>query len=107
MTRWRSLPEGQRQGASRYSILGVPLMISYVPAGIRNFVVGVTVRIASDETTLRREKTHLNKLNLALVQVRYASFSSGILVHIIVRSDPQAGMATQLADIHHRARRVF
>lgn len=38
--------------------------------GIRNFVVGITVKVASDETTMRREKTYLNKLNLALVQVR-------------------------------------
>ena len=39
-------------------------------SGIRNFVVGITVKIASDETTLRKEKTYINKLNLALVQVR-------------------------------------
>jgi hypothetical protein len=47
------------------------LVIKRIIAGIRNFVVGVTVRIASDETTLRRERTHLNKLNLALIQVRF------------------------------------
>jgi exportin-1 len=39
-------------------------------AGIRNFIVGVTVKVSSDETSLRREKTYVNKLNLALVQVR-------------------------------------
>jgi len=49
-TRWKSLPDGQRQG-------------------IRNFVVGVTVKVASDENTLRKEKTYINKLNLALVQI--------------------------------------
>lgn len=49
-TRWKSLPEGQRQG-------------------IRNFIVGVTVKVASDDVSLRREKTYINKLNLALVQV--------------------------------------
>ena len=38
--------------------------------GIRNFIVGVTVRIASEEVNLRRERAYLNKLNLALVQVR-------------------------------------
>ena len=38
--------------------------------GIRNFIVGVTVKVASDDTTLRKEKTYINKLNLALVQVR-------------------------------------
>ncbi|KAF8892569.1 CRM1 C terminal-domain-containing protein [Infundibulicybe gibba] len=50
MTRWKTLPDGQRQG-------------------IRNFIVGVTVKVASDETTLRKEKTYVNKLNLALVQI--------------------------------------
>lgn len=49
-TRWKSLPEGQRQG-------------------IRNFIVGVTVKVASDDVSLRREKTYINKLNLALVQI--------------------------------------
>jgi len=42
--------------------------------GIRNFIVGVTVRIASEEINLRRERAYLNKLNLALVQVT-ANFS--------------------------------
>jgi exportin-1 len=41
--------------------------------GIRNFVVGITVKVASDETTLRKEKTYINKLNLALVQVEMLS----------------------------------
>ncbi len=41
--------------------------------GIRNFVVGITVKVASDEVTLRREKTYVNKLNLALVQVPTSS----------------------------------
>ncbi|THG98585.1 hypothetical protein EW026_g3626 [Hermanssonia centrifuga] len=50
LTRWKSLPEGQRQG-------------------IRNFIVGITVKVASDESMLRREKTYINKLNLALVQI--------------------------------------
>ncbi|CAL1704174.1 unnamed protein product [Somion occarium] len=49
-TKWKTLPEGQRQG-------------------IRNFIVGITVKVASDEATLRREKTYVNKLNLALVQI--------------------------------------
>jgi exportin-1 len=38
--------------------------------GIRNFVVGATVKVASDETLVRKEKTYVNKLNMALVQVR-------------------------------------
>lgn len=40
-------------------------------SGIRNFVVGITVKVASDEITMRKEKTFINKLNLALVQVRF------------------------------------
>ncbi|KAF9036599.1 CRM1 C terminal-domain-containing protein [Panaeolus papilionaceus] len=49
-TRWKTLPDGQRQG-------------------IRNFIVGVTVKVASDEVAFRKEKTYINKLNLALVQI--------------------------------------
>ncbi|KAH7341027.1 CRM1 C terminal-domain-containing protein [Rhizoctonia solani] len=49
-TRWKVLPEDQRQG-------------------IRNFIVSTTLGIASDETSLRQQKTYLNKLNLALVQI--------------------------------------
>lgn len=37
--------------------------------GIRNFVVGVNVKVASDEVAMRKEKTYVNKLNLAVVQV--------------------------------------
>lgn len=46
----------------------------YVGLGIRNFTVSVTVRIASEEANLRRERAYLNKLNLALVQVRDRNF---------------------------------
>ncbi|KAJ7273547.1 CRM1 C terminal-domain-containing protein [Mycena haematopus] len=49
-TRWKTLPDGQRQG-------------------IRNFVVGVTVKVASDESTMRKEKTFIDKLDLTLVQI--------------------------------------
>ncbi|KAF4615334.1 hypothetical protein D9613_003249 [Agrocybe pediades] len=49
-TKWKTLPESQRQG-------------------IRNFVVGITVKVASDEVAFRKEKTYINKLNLALVQI--------------------------------------
>ncbi|TDL27514.1 hypothetical protein BD410DRAFT_782606 [Rickenella mellea] len=49
-TRWKSLPDGQRQG-------------------IRNFVVGIIVKVASDEAAIRKEKSYINKLNLALVQI--------------------------------------
>ncbi|KAG8217548.1 CRM1 C terminal-domain-containing protein [Butyriboletus roseoflavus] len=50
ITRWKTLPDGQRQG-------------------IRNFVVGITVKVASEEVTMRKEKTFINKLNLALIQI--------------------------------------
>lgn len=66
-TRWKSLPEGQRQGECSSAALVIPP--SHQSTGIRNFVVGLTVKVASDEATMRREKTYLNKLNLALVQV--------------------------------------
>ncbi|KAF7322842.1 Importin N-terminal domain-containing protein [Mycena chlorophos] len=49
-TRWKSLPEAQRQG-------------------IRNFIVEITVKVASDEATMRREKTFVDKLDLTLVQI--------------------------------------
>ncbi|THH04477.1 hypothetical protein EW145_g5485, partial [Phellinidium pouzarii] len=49
-SRWKALPEGERQG-------------------MRNFVVGVVVKVSSDETTIRKEKSYVNKLNLALVQI--------------------------------------
>lgn len=49
-TRWKVLPEEQR-------------------SGIRNFVVQVIVKTSSDEQTLRREKSFVNKLNLILVQI--------------------------------------
>lgn len=37
--------------------------------GIRNFIVGLTIKLASDETIVRRERAYLGKLNLILVQV--------------------------------------
>ncbi|KAG0358687.1 Karyopherin transporter [Gamsiella multidivaricata] len=49
-TRWKLLPPEQCQG-------------------IRNYTVGLIVKLSSDETTLIREKTLLNKLNLVLVQI--------------------------------------
>ncbi|KAH6919010.1 Crm1-F1 [Coprinopsis sp. MPI-PUGE-AT-0042] len=50
MSRWKTLPDEQR-------------------LGIRNFIVGMTVKVASEEGSLRKEKTFINKLNLALVQI--------------------------------------
>lgn len=49
-SRWKTLPEEQR-------------------SGIRNFVVGVIVKMSSDEITLRKERAYVGKLNLILVQI--------------------------------------
>ncbi|KAI1319900.1 Karyopherin transporter [Mortierella claussenii] len=49
-TRWKLLPPEQRQG-------------------IRNYTVGLIVKLSSDEATLVREKILLHKLNLVLVQI--------------------------------------
>lgn len=48
--RWKTLPEEQR-------------------SRIRNFIVGVVVKTSSDDATLRKEKSYVNKLNLILVQI--------------------------------------
>ena len=39
-------------------------------AGIRNFVSNLIIKLSSDEQLFRQEKVYLNKLNIALVQVR-------------------------------------
>lgn len=40
-----------------------------ISLGIRHFIVALIVKNASDERTLRTEKTYINKLNLVLVEV--------------------------------------
>lgn len=37
--------------------------------GIRNYTVGLIVKLSSDEATLQQQKTLLGKLNMVLVQV--------------------------------------
>lgn len=49
-TRWKALPADQKQG-------------------IRNFVVQTTVEVTSDETTMRKERAYVNKLNIVLVNI--------------------------------------
>ena len=49
-TRWKVLPKEQCQG-------------------IRNYVVSVMIKTSSDDATMARERTYLNKLNLTLVAV--------------------------------------
>jgi hypothetical protein len=72
---------------------------AHLNLGIRNFIVGVVVKVASEETIQKKEKAYLNKLNLALVQVSTPD-------HLLCRfgsntsADPQARMAAQLADLY-------
>lgn len=63
-------------------------------AGIRNFVVGVTVKVASDEVAMRKEKTYLNKLNLALIQVHIQVCIQHIFLADAAAKDFEARMAT-------------
>ncbi|KIY72622.1 hypothetical protein CYLTODRAFT_367384 [Cylindrobasidium torrendii FP15055 ss-10] len=49
-TRWKTLPDDQRQG-------------------IRNFIVEATVKVSSDEVLLRREKVYVTKLNMVLIHI--------------------------------------
>jgi hypothetical protein len=102
-TRWKTLPDGQRQGI-HYLLLVLRAARSCL--GIRNFVVGITVKIASDETTMRKEKTFVNKLNLALVQVRFCFTACFCRSRILSSPDSEARVATQLAIFHNRTCRV-
>ncbi len=49
-TRWKVLPREQCQG-------------------IRNFIVAIIIKVSSDEESMAREKTFINKLNITLVQI--------------------------------------
>jgi hypothetical protein len=67
--------------------------------GVRNFVIGITVKVASDEATLRREKTYINKLNLALVQVCQLFLWRRVAL-TTTPTDLETGVAPQLANVH-------
>ena len=41
-----------------------------VISGIRDYIVSLIIKIASDENAFLSQKVYLNKLNLVLVQVR-------------------------------------
>lgn len=64
------------------------------------------VKVSSDEATLAKEKTYINKLNMVLVQVRMdmGHLCNGDRVrvshHEITSLDSQARMAPQLAIFH-------
>lgn len=51
--------------------------------GIRDFVVGTIIKVASDPGEFDRQKVFLNKLNLVLVQVIffYATASDRCRIH--------------------------
>jgi hypothetical protein len=67
--------------------------------GVRNFVIGITVKVAADEATMRREKTYINKLNLALVQVCQRTPWRRVAL-TTASTDLETGVATQLANVH-------
>lgn len=50
--------------------LSYPWTFLLTPIGIRNYTVGLIVKLSSDEVTLQQQKTLLGKLNMVLVQVR-------------------------------------
>lgn len=65
--------------------------------GVRNFLVTVTIEVASDEVTARKEKVYLNKLNLAMVQVRSGYYkASAALDFCQYRSLSKNGRTTGL-----------
>ena len=66
--------------------------------GIRNFIVGIIVKVSSDESSLRKEKSYVNKLNLALVQVRPLPLM--LVLVLICWLDSEARVAAQLANFH-------
>jgi hypothetical protein len=72
--------------------------------GIRNYIVNLIIKLSSDETTLQKERLFLKKLNITLVQVRALSFrfcvTTDIPFNLPVLADPEAGMATQLGNLH-------
>lgn len=71
-TRWNTLqPDGRdgREIKELYTSVKDNLNLVYI--AIRNFIVNVIVKVSSDEATLKKERTYINKLNMVLVQVSY------------------------------------
>ncbi|KAL9542786.1 hypothetical protein PS6_009626 [Mucor atramentarius] len=64
---------------------------------IRNFIVNVIVKVSSDEATLRKEHTYINKLNMVLVQPE-----SLPMTRLIIIQDIEAGLASQMAIFYPR-----
>lgn len=90
----------RRSGRVRVGCAFISVNFKFSPIlGVRNFVVGITVKVASDEATMRREKTYINKLNLALVQVCHLTLWRRVAFNA-VSTDLKAGVAAQLANVH-------
>lgn len=87
-TRWKILPREQCEG-------------------IKNFVVGLIIKLSSDEAVMQQNKFFLTKLDLTLVQVRPTpdSMSAGF-IGLVLLLDPQARLAPQLAHVHLGRRRL-
>ena len=87
--RWGALPDQQREG-------------------IKNYVSNLIIKLSSDDTTFRREKVFLNKLNIILVQVRTHAAHRDVDWHCNrldgssmarPRAGPEAGVAAQVAEL--------
>jgi exportin-1 len=83
--RWKILPEDQR-------------------SGIRNFIVQIIIKVSSDEQTLRREKSYVNKVSLLgpslfnSVLISSASLTSSLskYVHPRLAQEPNSCAALQI-----------
>lgn len=71
-TRWNTLqPDGRDGRKIKELYTSVKDNLNLVYLAIRNFIVNVIVKVSSDEATLKKERTYINKLNMVLVQVSY------------------------------------
>lgn len=71
-TRWNTLqPDGRDGRKIKKLYTSVKDNLNLVYLAIRNFIVNVIVKVSSDEATLKKERTYINKLNMVLVQVSY------------------------------------
>jgi hypothetical protein len=90
-------------GKVRHAVVVATLRPISQIQGIRNFIIAITVKVASDEVTLRKEKTYINKLNLALVQVCTYTNGSEEFAGPIAILDIKTRVASQLAKFHSGA----
>lgn len=72
---------------------------------IRYFIVNIIVQVSSDEASLNKERTYINKLNMVLVQVSGHSYLC--IIHCLTHKiDIETRLATQLADFRTRDNRI-